>query len=367
MAEFDDIINDDEGNDVTDTPIEEKGASEIDAFEKKEKEKDNKPDYSKYLSGEDEEDKSDRILAREEEILSEFNLTKEELEEARKMGWKDKNGFEERNGKKFVGPKEFLDKAKDNSRIYKERFEASQKKIQEQDAMISGLTDKVTKIIKGQYDTALSEKDRLIESLKAQIKEAKDTFEYDKIEELAAKKVKVESEKENLTKEAEKLSSDEKKIVESKKSAEDKLIQEYGADNIATWKENTDEKLEATWRKESPVWKEIENDPEKFIQFKDYMGLLIKKYPNLSSAKRIEFFDKKFSEKKENSSIVDSSNSFSSAQTGKTGWESLSKGEKDIAISVAKNFKWWKDKDTNPDSKKRWESYKAYYDKKDEE
>lgn len=373
MSGFDDLVNSpDEDTEEIVTTGEDEITDPVETV-KEDPKKDDKeePDYMKYISGESKEEKKEKEQNREEEILTEYGVTKEELSEARRMGWKDKNGFEERNGKKFVDPKTFLSKAKDNANVYRERFEASQKKLAEQDDMIANLTDKVTKIVKKQFEDQVADLERKIKEYEGGIKDAKEGFEYDKVEELAREKTKTEIAKEELLKKSVSEEAAAAKVKESIKSEEEAIKKSFGIDdeNLKLWKENTDPVLEDTWYKKSSTWKEIQEDPVKFEEYKGFAKLLLQNYPSMASAQRLKAFERRFASKNtETSSIVDGGNSnVSSQNVGKTGWDSLTKLERDLAINTAKNFAWWRDKDSNPKSKAKWEQYKSYYDQKEEE
>lgn len=281
------------------------------------------------------------------ELASEFGVEESEIKYAKNMGWSPKEIFKG-NPSDWKDPKTFIDIAEQSAPVLRDRLREMSKKVTDMQKAFPTILEMQKRELQNRVDSLNASN----EQLQKELEEAHLLADSKKAAELTEKIF------ENKLKMA--LTQEEQKHVgeNPKGQAEQKTIV---PDNI-------DVEKERAWRdsiypKLTLEQREIYNEAVKFVTSPINA--------DQSTDQRIAYIESKIFGRRSvpnvapvaRPSVADVTGTISVRKNEYEGWDSLTKEEKDTAVSIISETEWYRNRDKDEKSKAMWNEFKKSFRK----
>lgn len=277
------------------------------------------------------------------ELAQIYGVSESDIKYAKNMGWSTKDKFKG-NPSDWKDPKAFIDIAEQSAPVLRDRMREMSKKITAMQEAFPTILEMQKRELQSKVESLTETNERL----QAELEDAHLMADSKKAAELAEKIT------ENKIKIA--LTEEQKKHV-----GENSAIKDAGVSP------NVDIEKERAWRdtiypRLTLEQREIYNEAVKFI-----MNPI---NADQTTDQRIAYIESKVFGRRPTPaaapvarpSAVDVTTSSSSSKNNEYEvWDSMSQEEKDTAISIIKETSWYKNKDTDPKAKARWNEFKKSF------
>jgi hypothetical protein len=283
------------------------------------------------------------------ELAAIYGVSEEDIKYAKNMGWSTKDRFKGPESD-WKDPKTFIDIAEQSGPILRDRMREMSKKITAMQEAFPTILDMQKRELQNRVDSLKATN----ESLQKELEEAHMYADSKKAQEITEKLM------ENRIKIA--LTEEEGKHIGEKSGLADTKEQTIVPDYI-------DLEKERAWRdtvypKLTLEQREIYNEAVKFV--------MSPANADQTTDQRIAYIESKVFGRRSvpaaspvarPSSVDVTATATTNKNSEYEGWDSLSKEDKDIAISIIRETDWYKNRDTDPKSKAMWNDFKKQFKK----
>ena len=280
------------------------------------------------------------------ELAAIYGMSEADIKYAKNMGWSTKDKFKG-DPNDWKDPKKFIDIAEQSAPVLRDRMREMSKKITAMQEAFPTILEMQKRELQTRVDS-LTEKN---EKLQEELQEAHMMADSKKAQELTEKIM------ENKLKIA--LTEEEQKRVGQKdgsaKTANGVITPDYiDVEKERAWRDSIYPKLTLEQR-------EIYNDAVKFI-----MNPI---NADQTTDQRIAYIESKIFGRRATPaaapvarpSAIDVSGSSSSKNNEYQGWDAMSQEDKDVAVSIIKETDWYKNRETDPKAKAKWNDFKKQF------
>ena len=281
------------------------------------------------------------------DLAAEFGIEESDIKYARNMGWSPKENFKG-NPADWKDPKAFIDIAEQSAPVLRDRLREMSKKVTEMQKAFPTILEMQKRELQNRVDGLAAENEKLQKDLE----EAHLLADSKKAVEIANKMY------ENKIKMA--LTEEEQKHV-----GEDRGIAQA---NKAVIPDGIDVEKEKAWR-DSIYPKLTLEQREIYKQAVDFVTSPIN--ADQTTDQRIAYIESKLFGRRAmpavapvaRPSVADVAGSQPVRHNEYEGWDSLTKEEKDTAVSIISEMDWYKNRDKDDKSKAMWNEFKKSFRK----
>lgn len=281
------------------------------------------------------------------DLAAEFGIEESDIKYARNMGWSPKENFKG-NPADWKDPKAFIDIAEQSAPVLRDRLREMSKKVTEMQKAFPTILEMQKRELQNRVDGLAAENEKLQKDLE----EAHLLADSKKAVEIANKMY------ENKIKMA--LTEEEQKHV-----GEDRGMAQA---NKAVIPDGIDVEKEKAWR-DSIYPKLTLEQREIYKQAVDFVTSPIN--ADQTTDQRIAYIESKLFGRRTvppvasvaRPSVADVVGSQPARHNEYEGWDSLSKEEKDTAVSIISEMDWYKNRDKDEKSKAMWNEFKKSFRK----
>lgn len=280
------------------------------------------------------------------QLAAEFGIEESELKYARNMGWSPKESFKG-NPADWKNPKEFIDIAEQSTPVLRDRLREMSKKVTEMQKAFPTILEMQKRELQNRVD-ALNASN---EQLQKELEEAHYMADSKKAAELTGKIW------ENKVKKA-LIEEEQKHVGEGTSLAQNKTVVPDGIDieKEKAWRDTIYPKLTLEQREIYKEAVEFVTSPMNSDQTTD---------------QRIAYIEGKIFGRRNTPAVASVARPTTADVTGAQtvrhseyeGWDSLSKEEKDTAVSIIAETEWYRNRDKDDKSKAMWHEFKKSFRK----
>lgn len=281
------------------------------------------------------------------ELASEFGVEESEIRYAKTMGWSPKENFKG-NPADWKGPKEFIDIAEQSTPVLRERLREMSKKVTEMQKAFPTILEMQKRELQNRVDTLTANNEQLQKELEDAhlMADTKKTAEI--TEKIWENKLKMAMAKE-----------EEKRIGEDKtgKPGDETVVPEgIDVEREKAWRDTIYPKLTLEQREIYKEAVDFVTSPMNADQTTD---------------QRIAYIESKIFGRRSVPPVASVARPTTADVTGTQtarhseyeGWDSLTKEEKDTAVSIIAETEWYKNRDKDEKSKAMWHEFKKSFRK----
>lgn len=285
------------------------------------------------------------------DIAAEFGIDESDVKYARNMGWSPKENFKG-NPADWKDPKAFIDIAEQSAPVLRDRLREMSKKVTEMQKAFPTILEMQKKELQNKVDTLTSTN----EALQKELEEAHIMADSRKAADI------VEKITENKIKKA--IVEEQMKHVGEK----DGLNKLAGVQSGVIVPEGIDVERERAWRdtilpKLTLEQREIYDQAAKFVA--------LPQNADKTTDERIAYIEGKLFGRRSTPSVASVARPSVADVVGAQpvrhneyeGWDSLTKEEKDTAVSIISETEWYRNRDKDEKSKAMWNEFKKSFRK----